>query len=280
MLKAILHGKAGRIRSEGDAPLSWRQVFRQREDLLTATIFGRFAYLSAACQQKILGFLLTPELACLAGKVNEIQFWPRLKTHGINELEHRTLVEPDVWICCDGLDIVIEVKPPFGGVQQETQWLAEVLAVNKASKQKEESRSTRLALVALGNNQCVAPSIAEKSIYQAINGPFSLHLMNWPEFCYFFFSLRTEHFGTDLAVICDIIDAFSIFGLKRPVPGWAPLLKLSHSFDGDLLPLKSIRQPTMASSAMHHPVKQRTHSTEWLPLLAYCQSNALDLPHE
>lgn len=35
MLKTILHGKAGRIENNKDESVSWSQLFKAREDLLT-----------------------------------------------------------------------------------------------------------------------------------------------------------------------------------------------------------------------------------------------------
>lgn len=48
MLVALTNGKAGRVGSEIKAGTSWRDVFRTSEDLLTATVFGRLAYLRGA----------------------------------------------------------------------------------------------------------------------------------------------------------------------------------------------------------------------------------------
>ena len=46
MLKAVVHGKAGRVDSNGDGVnQSWRQLFKSYEDLLTAAVFTRWGYL-------------------------------------------------------------------------------------------------------------------------------------------------------------------------------------------------------------------------------------------
>ncbi|MDE0565576.1 MULTISPECIES: hypothetical protein [Shewanella] len=41
MLQAIIHGKAGRIDGDKGQSISWREVFKGREDLMTAAVFGR-----------------------------------------------------------------------------------------------------------------------------------------------------------------------------------------------------------------------------------------------
>lgn len=41
MLQAILHGKARRIGGRLGQSISWCEVFKGREDLMTAAVFGR-----------------------------------------------------------------------------------------------------------------------------------------------------------------------------------------------------------------------------------------------
>ncbi|WP_152986159.1 hypothetical protein [Burkholderia sp. lig30] len=92
MLKAILHGKAGRAVLAGGVEQSWREIFRQREDLLTAAFLGRLAYLSDVGKQRVLK-LLTPGFTESLGPMKSISFWPRLTGHA-----KRSFVEPDVLI--------------------------------------------------------------------------------------------------------------------------------------------------------------------------------------
>lgn len=40
MLNAIIHGKSGRVNLDGEATsISWKQLYKKREDLLTAAFF-------------------------------------------------------------------------------------------------------------------------------------------------------------------------------------------------------------------------------------------------
>lgn len=73
MLHAVLHGKAGRVTADGEDQ-SWRELFRNREDLLTATFFGRLRYLSEEGEKKVLALLVGEKLADAFGPVREIIF--------------------------------------------------------------------------------------------------------------------------------------------------------------------------------------------------------------
>ena len=95
MLQAILLGKAGRIETDNGDVQSWREVFKLREDLLTAVFFSRIRYLSEDGERKILSLLVGNNAASQLGAVNEYIFWPKL-----SGLEGRSFVEPDILRGC------------------------------------------------------------------------------------------------------------------------------------------------------------------------------------
>lgn len=259
MLKAILHNKAGRL-SVADEDLSWRDVFRQREDLLTATVFGRLRYLSTPVQQKILGFLLSE--SHVPGEIRHIEFWPRLDVKNVLELKNRRFVEPDIWIRCEHLHVIVEVKPPFGGMQYRDQWAAEILAVNQA---KEDSLP--IVLVALGNvpSGCCSTQIQ----VNLIEIPHKVYERNWPSLCYAFFAWLKESEGSDRAIIHDIVSAFELFGLTRPTPPWVDLISLAKA---EPLSTALLQTLPLRKSAWGSP-----RPKNWADLLTYSNEQSLDI---
>lgn len=126
MLMAILNNKAGRIENaQGDA-VSWREIFKSYEDLLTSTFFERFSYLDQMSQITILAKCFDIKdklsLSTALGELEKIEYWPRFSL--IND--QQSLVEPDVILCYKKVNILIEVKPPSGGEQYFEQWSREV----------------------------------------------------------------------------------------------------------------------------------------------------------
>ncbi len=87
MLKAILEGKAGKASVEGIAEAqSWREIFRKREDLLTAVFFSRLRYLSEDGEQKVLALLVGSQLAQTLGCIHEIIYWPGGFKHQVQKV--------------------------------------------------------------------------------------------------------------------------------------------------------------------------------------------------
>lgn len=229
MLKAILYGKAGRALLAEGIEQSWREIFQQREDLLTATFFGRLMYLSDAGRQRVLK-LLTPDFEEFPGSVKSISFWPRLTGH-----TGRSFVEPDVLINCENVAFLIEVKPPFVGQQSFEQWRVEIesLVLQKEKEDSEWNIPDRICFVALGRNvkDWKATAIIFESEY-ADDG-LSVHAIEWDNINHGIAALLEVEEGQDAFVYSDWIEAFSLFGLiDRPAP-FDDLLPLARSISSD-----------------------------------------------
>jgi hypothetical protein len=224
MLKAILEGKAGRIAIDNSVPQSWREVFRLREDLLTAVFFSRLRYLSAEGERKVLALLIGEESAAVLGELKEISFWPQLS---VTDLDSRSFVEPDVLIICENAALLIEVKPPFGGIQSLAQWRNEIASlIQQKNNDTEWDIPDTIHFVALGRNASDWKKQAvELEIYYA-EYDLQVHALEWESVNHAVAELLDKEDGRDRAIYGDWLDAFALFGLiDRPQP-FASLLPL------------------------------------------------------
>ncbi|TFF41665.1 hypothetical protein [Pseudomonas sp. RIT623] len=202
MLTAILHGKAGRVGLDGQS-LSWREVFRRREDLLSAVLFGRMPYLSDQAQAHFATLLLGQEIAQALGPLEDIAFWPKLGKEGAG------FVEPDVVIEYTQHRILVEVKPPAGGKQSLAQWRVELQALYL---QDDDSKQT--VLLALGNNparwkQWVATLQSEYADRQ-----LRVVCREWKALHKDLVAHSTRSQGRDARVYDEWLQAFRLFGMS------------------------------------------------------------------
>lgn len=247
MLSAILHGKAGRVEI-GEQTLSWRELFRTREDLLTSVFFGRLEYLSDPAQAYVLALLLGKSLSGTLGRLEKIQFWPRLE--GLEECRY---VEPDVVLSFNDYLVLVEVKPPYGGDQCKDQWRKEITALRI---QNNECKS--IIFLALGRNvpswQADAAALESefpglqvvvqewqvlkdelrKAMPDTVDGRDSRVMADWME-AFRLYGLRTrpEPFS-DLLSICADVQVDAALSVLRHLPtsaGWEPLLLLAIDFE-------------------------------------------------
>jgi hypothetical protein len=142
VLEALLHNKIGRARAalddndpDEDTSRSRDEGITEREDPLTATVFGRLAYLDTG----ILWGLLREACDASPGSplpdvppagAPEWLFWPRLSVgeHGRNTRH----VEPDVVIAWDAEVILVEAK--HRGPQRADQWVEEISALRSSAR--------------------------------------------------------------------------------------------------------------------------------------------------
>lgn len=245
MLRAILQGKAGRIvSSEGN--LSWRDLFRHREDLLTSVFFSRVPYLSPDAISGVMAALISQQHAEELGALHEIRFWPKLPTG-----DGRRFVEPDVLIEFEKATILVEVKPPSGGAQRLQQWKAEIEALLLDDGRANGPGS--LHFVALGRN---APDW--KAWKTRLERDFSafgvtVHAIEWQALCTAVTALASTGLASDKAVFADWIDAFALYGLVRRARPFEEILDLGAGMGSDW---KSLFRdyPRLSYRADWHPL--------------------------
>ena len=254
MLKAVLHGKAGRIGTNDSDKISWSSLFKTHEDLMTAAVFSRFSYLSSPVQ----AFLLRKWL-----KVNgvehdfqqfqDIEFWPKFD---LVEGESSCFVEPDLVLRFKEFNLIIEVKPPAGGDQYFEQWRKEIasflqsdnkndlplyfLAIGRVEKNNAKKwakyllsdNDERLKMVSALKWQAVTDSIVK------LRHPISN-------------STQDEKLdivsSQDIRILDDIIAALHLYGLKTANFKWKHLIK---------------NRPFKSLSLAHPDLSLHTHTLE------------------
>lgn len=221
MLLAITRGKAGRLQLPGaDTSLSWRDVFKGREDLLTGVIFGRFRFLSATALAQVMTYLIGDQGAQALGDFKGIELWPQLR-----KLEGRSWVEPDVLLTFDHALVLVEVKPPAGGAQSEQQWRNEILALEA----DDASDGVKyLHFVALGNTKRIDGEVQLSMDGAQTAMALSCHAREWDSMALAIQQLQLQAAGPDAAVFDDWRDALALFGVIPAPRRWSDLVAWSE----------------------------------------------------
>jgi len=224
MLHAILHGKAAKVSVQG-VDTRWRDLFREREDLLTAAFFGRLAYLSSPVRRLVMGVLLDSELAEDIGDLESVEFWPRFDLE-----DGGNFVEPDVLLQFSRLFVVVEVKPPKGGAQDVAQWRRELNAVRvEYGSARRSSEAPRLHLLALGNNAPHWQQLAATLLLEFTGASISISAQEWQPLARGLMHLLDECSGGDRAVVEDWLRALGLFNISTGFPDFRMLLPLGAS---------------------------------------------------
>ncbi len=129
MLRAILGNKAGRI-TLGEQSVSVREIYKDREDMLTAAIVSRISYLSDVTLNNLFKSVFT-ESAVDFSLLNEIEFWPNFSS----SIQYR--VEPDVILHFEWGIMVIEAKRPHNSYQYAEQWIKELESLPASYREKD-----------------------------------------------------------------------------------------------------------------------------------------------
>ncbi|QDF76222.1 MULTISPECIES: hypothetical protein [Shewanella] len=239
MLKAILHGKAGRVDLNEGESVSWSSLFKAREDLLTSSVFERFAYLSCSLQDYLLTRCFenshgaTPDSF---GEFEGITYWPRF-TH-----EHEAgsnQVEPDLIIHFDQCNIIVEVKPPAGGNQYFGQWKKEIESFLQSNSDHEKA----LYFLAIGRIGQADAKCWAGELLQEFDELKGLAALEWKDVSSHI--MEITHIGSpalepfitkqDGCILLDILEGLGLYGLQTSPFKWShfipyplPKLTLEH----------------------------------------------------
>ncbi|MCL1047518.1 hypothetical protein L2737_19640 [Shewanella electrodiphila] len=225
MLKAILHGKAGRIEHNEDESVSWSSLFQTREDLLTSTVFERFAYLSESVQACLLKHWFKRYQGVIPdgfGEFKGISYWPRYiheHSSGTNQ------VEPDSIFHFDECNIIVEVKPPAGGDQYFEQWQKEI----ESFIQSEQGQDKPLYFLAIGRirqadaRDWAIPLLAKVDSLKAVAA------LEWTSVTEHIIALTSDDGMGDKTVVSkqdrfilqDILEGLSLYGLQVSPFKWS-----------------------------------------------------------
>ena len=220
MLNAIIYGKSGRIEVDKDTQsLSWRQLYQQREDLLTAAFFSRFTYLSGLLQHRLLKkWLGEGDFTEFKG----IDFWPRYE---LPNHKTRNFVEPDLLLRFAGCDVLVEVKPPEGGNQCNEQWQLEI-----EGYYDQEDKTKPLYFLALGRVGNVLAELDTDAI-RAKPKNDQLQLANvreWQPIAYDLRKLLLSHEldAQDKRIVEDMLKSLELYGIQSYELRWDDLARL------------------------------------------------------
>ncbi|WP_299020926.1 hypothetical protein [uncultured Photobacterium sp.] len=223
MLHAILNGKSGRIETNSDESVSWRTLFKAREDLLTAAVFGRFSYLSPSIQANLMCQMFNDASLDL-GEFEDIDFWP---SYQLEDSDNKRRVEPDLVLRFTSATVIVEIKPPAGGAQYYDQWYREVAAFEENDDGPEKS----LYFLAIGNidrrnSKSWCTALLER--FAGLNG---VGTITWSDTVSYINELnKNETVLTcqrDRRILADILKALSLYGLNTSGFEWSDIL--SHS---------------------------------------------------
>lgn len=255
MLKAILHGKSARVKHDHtDKDVSWRELFKTREDLLTSAFFGRIPYLSDDSLNYLMAALLgsSTDDGKLLGDYIRMEFWPRLASPHVD----RRYVEPDLLMYFEKAIVLIEVKPPTQS-QSVIQWHHEIQAVVN------DQDINSLYFLALGGRQPCIDSECAEWIDDFKDQNLSIRTCSWKKVSHSLdILLNRTKCKTDKHVLKDQLSALGLFDIKKPAQPLHTLLALSDIYDLD--GLTSFPKMKRRIRRFKYPV--------WSGLLAYTEA--------
>lgn len=260
MLQAILHGKAGRVEAGAGESQRWADVFQAREDLMTAAVFGRFAYLSSPVHSHLVRQWLGVTEP-LFDDYESADFWPSYYVEQQHESEpHSQRVEPDLVLKFGSANVIIEVKPPAGGDQYFEQWHREVASFAQSG----EGADIPLFFLAIGRVPAgkVAAQWQASLKEEFANELTGINAIEWQPLVNTLLELEKSELPNtqDRRVITDMLQAARLYGLKTSVYSWQSLLSAQ-----------------LPSITLNHPALKPQTTNRWDALLTHSQASQFSL---
>lgn len=220
MLRAILHGKAGRVQVN-DLSVSWKHLFKSREDLLTAAILSRWSYLSTLAKNTLMQEWLG-DCEIDFTEFTGIEFWPRFDL----DREGSSFVEPDALIRFKNFNVLVEVKPPSGGNQYFGQWEKEIEGYFYSDE------SLPLHFLAIGRNTVNSHLWKTRLLDNEKYKPESICTINWKKVAKSIFSSYKQEEPTtqDHRIYLDMLEALKIYGVRTHHYKWSDFNKNKNDF--------------------------------------------------
>ncbi|MEY8201260.1 MAG: hypothetical protein RPS47_18640 [Colwellia sp.] len=226
MLKAIIYSKARRVSIDEQESVRWADAYKQYEDLLTAAVFGRFAYLSESLQNGLLHSWFRNQITDKRHfyGFEEIKFWPKYKKQTLNS------VEPDILIRFEHCNLLIEVKPPLGGNQKLDQWKNET----SAFLDQPENNDKPLHFLAIGRIKRHDSITWLNILKQHSDNQYPHKLrhtaaLTWQPIANsiinLLFKASEKISKIDKRVLSDILQALKLYGLNTTLFHWSDLSK-------------------------------------------------------
>lgn len=216
MLNAIIHGKSSRVNTgSGEESISWKQLYQKREDLLTASFFTRFSYLSPVNQHRILKHCFSDQGDFT--EFEEIDYWPK---YDLPEQEGRKFVEPDLLIKFKDFDLLVEVKPPQGGDQYIAQWQLEI-----EGYLAQEIKTKPLKFLAIGRINKVSDAEISDLKSKVNDDHFILASVKWKKIAVFIYNLlQSSSVDTqDKLILKDMLKSLNLYGIRGHDLYWSDM---------------------------------------------------------
>lgn len=220
MLSAILNGKGRRLPTSLPAGASLRMAFVRSEDILTATVFERLAYLDGSVLWALLVATFRPHVLPerKVAELASIEFWPTWSLAGD---EAGGSVEPDVVMRFSvgdpSVEVVLVVECKLGGLQYPAQWGREWIAARNEGAADEAVETYLLALGGLPTSAAAVVEAFTDKLRETTGIEVKAAAADWRDLLRALDGLDLSR-QSDRRIVSDLKGALALHGYAEHVP--------------------------------------------------------------